>query len=151
MSRMHPLLAVTTLVLGLVLGACYEPDILDCTVTCTEPTDCAGDQVCGIDGFCAAASVAGTCGGEPAANVMLSVKVDGVGRIRVHEVGDCDRDDVNRGECSWLVPPAPVQVEAIEIDDESKFERWTTTTCTDEPASCTFTPTAATLVSARFR
>ena len=43
-------------------AGCYDPALRDCTVTCAGAGDCASGQVCGADHFCAAPSVAGTCG-----------------------------------------------------------------------------------------
>jgi hypothetical protein len=37
--------------------ACYQPELRDCTVQCSAPTDCAGDQVCRADGWCAMPTV----------------------------------------------------------------------------------------------
>jgi hypothetical protein len=45
-----------------LLSGCYQPTLQDCTVTCTGADDCAGDQICGEDGYCALPEVAGSCG-----------------------------------------------------------------------------------------
>ena len=34
-------------------SACYQPEVHDCTVHCTQPGDCTGGQVCRDDGWCA--------------------------------------------------------------------------------------------------
>jgi hypothetical protein len=43
------------------LVGCYSPTLRDCTLQCESPHDCAGGQVCGSDGYCAAPAVAGHC------------------------------------------------------------------------------------------
>lgn len=49
------------LVLGVVfIAGCYNPRLRDCTVQCSGPSDCAGDQVC-ADGWCTSAGVTGRC------------------------------------------------------------------------------------------
>jgi hypothetical protein len=52
----------------MALAGCYSPSLRDCKVSCAAPGDCAGDQVCGEDGLCAAPELAGQCGalqGDP--------------------------------------------------------------------------------------
>jgi hypothetical protein len=35
------------------MAACYHPEVKDCTVQCSAPTDCTGGQICRSDGWCA--------------------------------------------------------------------------------------------------
>ncbi|HEX5060831.1 MAG TPA: hypothetical protein VFV99_15795 [Kofleriaceae bacterium] len=35
------------------IAGCYQPELRDCTVHCSAPTDCTGGQVCRNDGWCA--------------------------------------------------------------------------------------------------
>ncbi|HET9622508.1 MAG TPA: hypothetical protein VFP84_14145, partial [Kofleriaceae bacterium] len=42
-------------------GACYSPELHDCTLSCATSADCAGGQVCGADKLCAAPATAGRC------------------------------------------------------------------------------------------
>jgi hypothetical protein len=56
---------VVTLAGLAALAGCYSPSLRDCTVACVSPSDCAGDQVCGKDGLCAAPAVADQCGSLP--------------------------------------------------------------------------------------
>jgi hypothetical protein len=53
-------LKILVLFAVLALGGCYSPSLRDCTVACSSPADCGGDQTCN-DGWCAgpAASCAG--------------------------------------------------------------------------------------------
>lgn len=145
MPRVAAVLAI------LVATGCYAPDLVDCTVTCTGPDECAGDQVCNSAGRCAAEGV--TCQAAapdaPAALVTLRVQVTGTGRVVIAGVGQCDDS-----ECTWQVPMASLRLDAQETDDEKPFERWTTTNCGGAQMllpSCTFTPTASATVGAKFR
>lgn len=147
MTHVRSFLALTLL----ATGACYAPDLRDCTVTCSAADECAGDQVCNSAGLCATEGA--TCGGggaapdAPAAMVMLRVEVDGTGRVVVDGVGSCDD-----GECTWMVPVRMLTFEARRIDNDSPFERWTTSNCAQSmQSSCSFTPTSATTVGAKFR
>lgn len=56
------------------LLACYQPTLRDCTVSCTGASDCAGDQVCGSGGWCAADGV--VCSLEPDAAATDGESVD---------------------------------------------------------------------------
>jgi hypothetical protein len=65
-------LAGIALGLGVALGAgCYQPTLRDCTVTCSGADDCAGDQVCGLDGYCSLPETAGSCGDGGATDAPL--------------------------------------------------------------------------------
>jgi hypothetical protein len=44
-----------------VVGACYAPELRDCTVSCASSSDCSGGQICGGAHLCAAPEVAGQC------------------------------------------------------------------------------------------
>jgi hypothetical protein len=131
---------------SLALGACYAPELRDCTVTCTESTDCADDQVCDGDGFCAAPEIAGTCGtgsGSTVSKLSLRVTIDGPGAVEVVGVGTCTSD------CTWMVD-AGASVQLLALDGEKKFERWKTANCASQDTSCTLAMTASAIVIARF-
>jgi hypothetical protein len=58
----------TVLVIGMVVAhiGCYQPTLRDCTIRCHSPGDCAGDQICLAEGYCAGRNVARcTEDGEP--------------------------------------------------------------------------------------
>jgi hypothetical protein len=55
-------LAAAAIAVAALASGCYQPSLRDCTVTCTGADDCAGDQVCGSDGYCALPEMAGNCG-----------------------------------------------------------------------------------------
>ena len=46
------LFAIALACIGSV-AACYQPEVRDCVVHCSQPGDCTGGQVCNADGFCA--------------------------------------------------------------------------------------------------
>jgi hypothetical protein len=52
---------VTGAVAVALAAGCYAPDVRDCVVACAGPDDCVAGQVCGSDGLCASAGVAGRC------------------------------------------------------------------------------------------
>ncbi|MBA3454267.1 MAG: hypothetical protein H0T42_14335 [Deltaproteobacteria bacterium] len=125
--------------------ACYAPELVDCTVACSGPDECGGDQVCNAAGLCAAEGVA--C--QAAAMITLRVQVSGTGKVVIAGVGECDDSD-----CMFQVPVGNLRFDAVELDDEKPFERWTTTNCGGDQmlrTTCTFTPTASTTVGAKFR
>jgi len=62
-SRLGGGLAIAAgIAVAALLAGCYQPTLRDCTVTCAAADDCAGDQICGPDGYCALPEVAGSCG-----------------------------------------------------------------------------------------
>src|SRR4051812_37357316 len=73
-------------------AGCYDPQEVDCTVSCAAANECAQGQVCGTDGFCAAPGIAGHCGGPDGGTqrVSLRVAIDGPGKISIDGVGSCD-------------------------------------------------------------
>jgi hypothetical protein len=150
------------------LAGCYAPALRDCTVSCELPSDCASGQVCGDDGMCAAPERAGKCVGAPdaappadaapdaampdaPATVSLHVTVGGKGSIVVDGRGTCSSLDPQKGNCTYDVTLGVQQrVRAVSIDPAQLFMGWTSPTCSGANAICTFVPTVATSVSARF-
>lgn len=63
------------LVVAIAAGGCYSPSLRDCTVSCANPTDCAGDQVCTSNGWCAApeASCEGVMAPDASTDGMVSM------------------------------------------------------------------------------
>ena len=122
------------------LAACYEPEAVNCTVECTQPSDCADGQVCGADHFCAAPDVAGMCnsgGDEGPQAFSLVVTIEGAGKVSVDKVGSCDSENAIDGQCTFVVPSGVVQtLKAIENNDR-EFISWTST-CSGSSATCTF-------------
>lgn len=133
-----------------LLAACYEPDVVDCTVECDGPDACADGQLCGSDGFCASADIAGTCTAM-LGDVVLMVSIEGRGKVEIEKVGTCDSEGPTAGACMFSVAPNIArQLKAIENDDR-EFISWTST-CSGSTTSCSVTPVMAlTQVGAKFQ
>lgn len=134
-----------------LLAACYEPEAVDCTVTCSGVGDCAEGQICGSDGLCAAPELAGHCMAseidEPQM-VTLAIAIEGDGKVTVGEIGTCDDED---GVCMFTVRAGlAYQLKAVEKDDR-EFISWTQS-CSGTDATCSVVPvTALTQVGAKFQ
>ena len=148
-----------------LLAACYEPALRDCTVSCASPGDCAHGQVCGADGMCAAPGIAGHCAmvapdagplrdaapRDAAPTVRLTVLIVGKGSIMLDTGAICSSLDPQHGNCSYDVAPGiAITAQAMAIQADQMFARWTSETCSNASARCTFVPDAATTISARF-
>lgn len=137
-----------------VLAGCYEPDVRDCTVTCSGPDECAAGQVCGSDGMCAAPEAAGHCApgsGSAPPRVSLRITVDGHGEVLVEGRATCVSDGDTHDGCTYpLATGTIVALHAHALDDDKPFDRWTGG-CTGQSASCTLVMAAETTVGARFR
>lgn len=153
------------------LAACYQPTLRDCSVSCTSASDCAGDQVCGADGWCAAPAVAGHCdqavdasGGDGAVDAPLDAAtdtaIDAAAALRVVISGrgsvvldlpgaECVGPP---GDCTFgVMPGAMVTLTAVPDSPGHPFAGWTTPNCTAAVLSCTVTIDAAVvLVGAQF-
>lgn len=73
-------LRLVVVVLALAFGACYAPQLRDCTLACASAGDCASGQTCGEDHFCVASNAPRRCGpGGPLddASVAADARVDG--------------------------------------------------------------------------
>jgi hypothetical protein len=150
------------------LASCYSPELRDCTVRCSRSADCLADQVCGGDGYCAAADVAGQCRGThpivDAADVgpsdapppppdagpphaALRIEFSGKGRVVVTGVGSCEDSP-----CDYTVLANVTLVVTAIPDDDFRFDKWETEVCKDQGATCFATAMAPmTRIKARFR
>jgi hypothetical protein len=161
-----------------LLAGCYSPSLRECTVACAGPSDCAPDQVCGSDGMCASPEMAGRCTMEPDAGQMpmpmpmpdrpdagvpdaaapdaqvvvrLRVQIDGKGSVQIDGRAPCSSQDPSHGNCMYDIPLGVAQrVQATAIDPDDVFTGWTSLVCAGQGAMCTFTPLAATAVTAKF-
>jgi hypothetical protein len=150
--RIHLLISSASL----ALAACYSPDVRDCSVSCSAVTDCAGDQVCGADGFCVGPDV-GPCnrksvdGGVNPPRVTLRVQIEGTGKVMVLGVGACSTRDTSNGDCSWLVAPGAVLLTPMMLEPDKAFEQWTTPNCSGQNPTCAVTASTTTVVGAKFK
>lgn len=134
----------------LLLPACYEPSLKDCTVTCAGAEDCIGGEVCGAQGFCVAdlaarCSRSGDLPDAPAA-LMLHVVVMGDGRIDVDGGGPC------RSDCRYAFYAGDaITARWVETTANHAFTMWTSSTCAGQDQTCRFTMSATTTtVGAKF-
>lgn len=161
---------------ALAVTACYSPDLRDCTLTCSSAADCAADQVCGSDHFCAAPDVAGRCSTLPSdagppdrdagigdaslpdarpdapTQAVLTIDIAGKGQITMLGVGTCDSGEPQNGSCTFVVPiDALVTAQATGWSDWW-FERWTTAPCaTTVIPTCTFIASGPRTVGVKFK
>lgn len=169
------------LAMALTGASCYSPDLRDCTVACASQNDCAYGQVCGADQFCAAPEIAGRCSELPGdagsddrdagipdgkldarvdaappppdghLMVPLHLKIDGDGRVTVPGEPACEKQGPQNGDCNYQVTLGlPLTLTAQPYED-SRFDRWSGMPCNLQDATCTFIPTAAADVHARFK
>jgi hypothetical protein len=161
------------------LAGCYAPPLRDCTVSCTAPGDCVGDQLCGSDGLCAAPDIAGRCAmGPPTpdaspprdagttprdaprgdaampdapALIALRVQITGKGSVVVDGHGICSSQGPQHGDCTYDIAPHVAQtVHALPVQLDQVFGSWTSVACGGQGATCTFTPSSATAITAKF-
>ena len=136
--------AVLTRVLALApLAACYTPDLRDCTVTCTAADDCAGDEVCGPQGLCAAQGVA--C--RPP-TVAVHVAIDGMGTVAIAGSTTC-MSAADHVDCVLIAPSdGDVMLQAMP---PPHFTAWSGA-CggAGHAPSCTLAPAAVIVVGATF-
>jgi hypothetical protein len=144
---------------GLAAG-CYDPTLRDCTLTCSSPDDCAAGQVCGSDGLCARASLAGTCKALTApdarprmidaapALVALHVLIAGPGKVAVAPPGVTCQATTDLGStCDYTVlRDQPVTLTAIATKDDRPFHDWSGA-CAGQGAICTLVPSTAPLTT----
>ena len=119
--------------------------------------------------MCAAPGIAGHCAmvapdaGPPrdaaphdavpdaAPTVRLTVLVMGKGSIVLDIGAICSSLDPQHGNCSYDVAPGiAITAQATAIQLDQMFARWTSETCSNASARCTFIPDVATTISARF-
>lgn len=145
--------------LALVAG-CYDPDLRDCAVACTNGDECGPGQVCGDDGLCASPDVAGTCDQPPGADarppdappaVTLRLEIERKGRLVVEDPASTCESDENGGTSCTVALPSPQWVDVDAIATDEPFERWTTSNCTGSQPTCrVFAGPGTTTIGARF-
>jgi hypothetical protein len=88
---------------------------------------------------------------DAAPTIALRVMVQGKGSIVVDGQGTCSSQGMEHGDCTFMITARAAQtVRALPIQIGQVFKSWTSPVCGGEPAVCTFTPTAATTVTAKF-
>lgn len=164
---------------ALAITACYSPDLRDCTLRCNAASDCAADQVCGSDHFCAAPDLAGQCSAVPSdggtgdrdaglgdaplpdarpdappdasTEAVLSTQIAGKGRIDMLGVGSCDSEEQD-GSCTFTVPNGTLITAQATPSPGWRFERWTSAPCSNTPIpTCTFVASGTMTVAVKFK
>ncbi len=177
MAVLRAIVACSTL----IVCGCYAPELRDCAVSCASTADCGPGQVCGADSWCADPAIAGRCtpsdGGiantsdapgsrdatvtdaapsvdaapDAPASVSLVVVIMGHGSIAIANVGTCT-DLAPNHQCTFAVTAGvPRQLVATGTGGD-EFEKWTSTACAGQDATCSMTPILpTTMVSAKFK
>lgn len=167
--------AAATATAATALVACYQPTLRDCTVSCSSAADCAGDQVCGASGWCAAPDVACSLDPDAAsvdgagadgsdgdgmspidapmmidAGADLRIVISGRGSVATDQPGvNCQTPP---GDCTYSVAPGTaVTLTAIDGPGNNQFVDWTTPNCMGMGRTCVLTVSSpVTLVSVEF-
>lgn len=170
------LLRLASVLLMTSATGCYDPQLRDCTLTCSAPSDCAGDQVCGSDHFCAAPDIAGTCSSLPsdagsnnrdsgvdgtkmpdaapdaATHAALTVSIEGEGRLSLLGIGTCDKSGPQNGLCVYTVQLQSLVTVTAQGYPDWHFDKWLTSVCASTPVTtCTFAFNAATPLGVKFK
>jgi len=179
MALLRSALGLTAVAALATVGACYEPSVRDCAVSCTGGDQCAADQVCRADGWCTAPGYTGSCAtdaarpdaapddathldgptgdatdaGDPidAGDATLRLVISGRGRIVSDQPGvECAG---NAADCSFTVRVGTrVVLTAQNIHPNFQFVDWSTPNCMGQGMSCTLTVAAPlTLVGATYQ
>lgn len=165
---------------ALVVTACYSPDLRDCTLSCSSASDCAADQVCGSDHFCAAPEIAGRCSSLPPdagsgnrdagirdarlpdarpdappdapTEAVLSIEIAGKGQISMLGVGTCDSEGPQHGSCTFVVSRGALVTAQASASSDWRFEKWTSAPCATSPiALCTFIAGGPLTIGVKFK
>jgi len=161
-------------------AGCYAPELRDCTLTCEQASDCAGNQVCGSDHFCAAPDIAGKCSSLPSdagsndrdagvdgstipdarpdappdaqTHAALTVTIEAKGRVTMLGIGTCDEAPPQNGQCTFSVKLGSLVTASAQGYPDWRFEKWTTAVCASTSINtCTFTFNAATPLGVKFK
>lgn len=147
----------------LLLGACYSPDLAECTVSCASDGDCGGGQVC-TSGLCAAEGASCTGEGADAAVVepdapepdaplpqtQLRLRVMDQGSVTPSGLTACTMD---LGECKYSVAVGVALSLTAEPMGNRVFEKWEEACAGEMTNVCTVTPAMGPelKVTAKFR
>jgi len=136
------------------LAGCYEPELRDCTVTCSGSDECADGQICGSDGMCAVPEAAGHCtdgSGAPTPHASLRVTIDGHGSVLVTGHPACVSDEDSHDPCNYsLAAGATIDLRAQALDEDKPFDHWSGD-CAGQSATCTVVAASGLSVGAKFK
>jgi hypothetical protein len=160
----------------IALASCYSPSVPDCVLACASAADCAAGQSCSA-GLCAPAGM--SCGDlqaaidgpigsppPPPSDASIEQHAADAATTTLHdapaitlvavEVAIAGMGSVTIGAttcaaaCTVQVPvDQPIGAVAVGKSD-NVFGVWTSAACHGQSASCSFTPTAPTLIAVVF-
>lgn len=160
----------------LVVAACYDPSLKDCTISCASNDDCAHGQACAAGGWCAAEGA--SCSGvidaptvvtdsapavdaavapDAMTNASLRVTVQMVGQIVVEGVGTCTSTMPTAHApatmtCTYgVVSGTELTATAMPTSSQHQFDKWTDPLCKSQGATCKFTVLPLTVIQANFK
>jgi len=134
-------------------GLCAAPAVAGrCTVPPDASADAELDAGIVIDAPLAMMIDAAMPDAPLPATVRLRVQIVGKGRVVVDGRGTCSASmGPGGGDCTFDVARGVAQtVRAMPVQLDQWFLSWSSPTCRGQSATCTFTPTAETLVVAQF-
>lgn len=150
---------------GAALVACYSPDAPDCTLACSEDSDCVGGQSCTSDHMCASPTIGASCSGHlttdggmtpdaagsgSASTVDIRVHIDGQGGVRSSNDDNCD--SLIPTTCTFKAPTGqPITLTATPHITK-QFDKWQGPPCMDAGNNpCTTSPQMAFDVMPKFK
>ncbi|HWU91227.1 MAG TPA: hypothetical protein VN253_28365 [Kofleriaceae bacterium] len=158
MDILNPRAALAALALT-APTACYEPRLPDCKVECSSRLDCAPEQACGEEGYCVGPDLACSPRERPdaaaaqpdaAPPLQLHVLIDDHGVVVTRDLGACDSETLQHGDCTFTTTWPGVTLYAVPHVGH-KFDMWMSG-CTGPTPTCTVELVAPlTEVRARFR
>jgi hypothetical protein len=137
-----------TLLAGVAIAGCYNPELAPCEVTCGSDSPCPAELVCKGDGYCHTFDDTGTC---LSGTVMLMVSTEGnAGRISSTPSGiDCT-GSAGSGCTSMFTVGTAIALDAHPFGDQ--FVGWSGDACgSDTDSMCMFTIEMPTEISAKFQ
>jgi hypothetical protein len=135
---------------ALLLGACYSPDLAECTVSCASDGDCGGGQVC-TSGLCAAEGATCNAEGADAAVVEPDAPEPDAAlpqtqlRLRVMDQGSVTPTGktactMELMECRYSVDVGVPLTLTAEPEGTRIFEKWDEACAGQMTNVCTLTP-----------
>lgn len=83
---------------------------------------------------------------------LITIELAGKGYVELEDVGTCDSDPPQSGQCQFNIPLQLTVTMRAHADDDWEFERWTTSACPIQGSeTCVFVPAITMQLGAKFR